>query len=312
MGGGGGGRYIGPFSENDPSTLHDKVRAAEATAADLKFSTDLEAYLGDRLGVFNQRDDSKIGERLDAVKNALGDELSSSFDLKFGGSVAKHTYVDGLSDVDSLLVLKGQDVGDSPSVVRDAVADRLLNEFSDAEVSTGQIAVTVAFADGMELQFIPAVQDGNKLRVPSWSGDDWSSIDSEKFQNKLSTVNAECNSKLVPTIKLAKAINANLPQAHQLSGYHIEALGVDAFKIYEGARTLNKMLPHLIGHIAKGVLKPVVDSTGQSVHVDGYLGGNKSKTRLEVAHVFERLNKRVANAVASGSFSQWDSLFGDE
>ncbi len=41
-------------------------------------------------------------ERLEVLKSKLSKELDGTFDQFFGGSIAKHTYVDGLSDIDSL------------------------------------------------------------------------------------------------------------------------------------------------------------------------------------------------------------------
>jgi hypothetical protein len=58
------------------------------------------------------------------------------------------------------------------------------------------------------------------------------------------------------------------------------------------------------------VLSPIRDSTGQSVHVDEYLGPANNDTRLAFSHVLGRLARRMRNATAAGSAAQWLALFG--
>jgi len=310
MGGSGGGG--GSFSIYDPKSLQDKIREAESSVAEAGFMTELNDYLNEHLRFYNQRDEELVNERLDEIKQALDEVIGGTIDLKFGGSVAKHTYVDGLSDVDSLVELKGLDTGAAPTEVRDTIQNQLKEAFPGQEVTAGNIAVTVRFDDGMEIQLIPAVREGNRLNVPSWGGGSWSEIDPAGFQTALTKWNQACGNKLVPTIKLAKGINATLPEKYQLSGYHLEALSIAAFKSYDGPYTVGKMLPYCFEEIGKRVGSPVTDSTGQSVQVDSYLGAKNSSLRSEVRHIFERVVKRMNNASAAGSIEQWESLFDEE
>jgi hypothetical protein len=94
----------------------------------------------------------------------------------------------------------------------------------EADVTHGRMAVTVQFKkDGMQIQLLPAIRaTNNEIQVPSSRTDGWSHINPMAFQAALAKRNDECGGKLVPTLKLAKAINGNLPEAQQLSGYHIE------------------------------------------------------------------------------------------
>ena len=98
MGGGGGG---GAFVNRSPDDLRHLVRKAEDKTAAAAFQAELANTLGGLLGDYNARDVETARERLDAVKAALQGSIEGSFDQLFGGSVAKHTYVDGLSDIDS-------------------------------------------------------------------------------------------------------------------------------------------------------------------------------------------------------------------
>ena len=100
---GGGGR--GPFSSRSPEQLTKLIRDAEEKTASAAFETDLSRLQAELLGGFNARDVNLVQERLDDMKSALEDSIEGTIDQLFGGSVAKHTYVDGLSDVDSLVIV---------------------------------------------------------------------------------------------------------------------------------------------------------------------------------------------------------------
>ena len=279
------------------------------------FQTDLAGMLTQLLARFNDRDTPLVRRRLDEILAALGDVLDDKIEQIFGGSVAKHTYVDGLSDIDCLLVVNGTDLekaGPRAALtnVEKILADKLKG---NAEVSAGQMAVTVKYGDGMEIQLLPAVKSGDKLKIQS-SRDPtrWSAVDPAKFQAGLTKYNAQCDGKLVPTIKLAKAIIGQLPDAHQLSGYHIESLAIDAFKGYTGTKTVTAMLPVFFDRAKDRVLRPLTDSTGQSVHVDAYMGASDSAERKNASHILGRIGKRMVNATAAGSLPQWRDLFGDD
>jgi hypothetical protein len=115
----------------------------------------------------------------------------------------------------------------------------------------------------------------------------------------------------VPTIKLAKAILGALPESQRLSGYHIESLAIAAFREYTGQKTTTAMLPTFFERARDLVLAPIKDRTGQSIHVDEYLGGEGSSERSSASHILGRLAKRMRNASAAGSKAQWQALFDD-
>lgn len=310
MGGSGGG---GGWTS--PSDIARAVREAERQLDSAGFQTQLAGLLTQLLARFNDRDTTLVRRRLDEILSALGNVLDDKIEQIFGGSVAKHTYVDGLSDIDCLLIVNGTDLekqGPRAALtnVEKVLADKLKG---NAEVSAGQLAVTVEYGDGMEIQLLPAVKSGDKLKIQS-SRDpkQWSAIDPAKFQAGLTKYNDQCNGKLVPTIKLAKAIIGKLPDAHQLSGYHIESLAIDAFKGYTGTKTVTAMLPVFFEKARERVLRPLTDSTGQSVHVDAYMGAADSAERQNASHILGRIAKRMVNASAAGSLPQWRDLFGDD
>ena len=309
MGGGGGSTF---YSER-PADLGKQIREAELKAAESNFSPKLAERLSGLLARVGDRDQAKTTERLDAIKRHLGNNLQTSIELRFGGSVAKHTYVDGLSDVDMLLVMRSEPKGTpAPATVLNGITTLLSEKLSrKVEVSKGRIAVTLTYDDGEEIQLIPAVRDADKLHVPEWNVNAWSAIDLMKFREGLTKRNTKCGMKLVPTIKLAKVINAGLPEALRLSGYHIESMAIAAFKQYQGPYVVEKMLPYFFKSMTRLVRAPMRDLTGQSVHVDEYLGRTNSPERRQLAHILDRIFRRMENATAAASMEQWNAILGE-
>jgi Second Messenger Oligonucleotide or Dinucleotide Synthetase domain len=312
MGGGGGG---GAFVHRTPEQLRDIVRKSEDKTIIAAFEAELSRTLGELLGEFNSRDAPTVSARLGEIKAAMQDAIEGSFDQLLGGSVAKHTYVDGLSDIDSLILINDSGLeGRSPQLALERMVGVLKNQLKgDVTVEHGRMAVTVTYPDGMVIQLLPAIRSADgRLRVPSSRRDAWSHINPTTFREALTRRNQECAGKLVPTIKLAKAINGQLPEAQRLSGYHMESLGIAAFKNYEGEKTTSAMLPVFFDRARELVLSPIHDSTGQSVHVDEYLGPANSDARVSHSHVLGRLARRMRNATAANSTAQWRAMFGLE
>jgi tRNA nucleotidyltransferase (CCA-adding enzyme) len=167
MGGGGGG---GPFVGRTPEQLRQQVRETEDQTAIKEFETELGGLLSELLASANSRDVDKVRDRLDEIKDALEGHLETAIDSLFGGSVAKHTYVDGLSDVDSLLILDDPDWQTAkPSKAIESVAAVLSEELgNDVKVTSGGLAVTVAYPDGQEIQLLPAFKTATGHKVSSF------------------------------------------------------------------------------------------------------------------------------------------------
>ena len=102
--GGGGAYYSGASLDDLKDATKENLKSLET-----QFRPQLQKFLDEKLAAANNRDADVINEKLEAIKAAMKDELDAAVDLRFGGSVAKHTYVDGISDVDALLVLRGGD-----------------------------------------------------------------------------------------------------------------------------------------------------------------------------------------------------------
>jgi hypothetical protein len=310
MAGGGGG---GIFVNRTPEELSNLVRRAEERATSAAFEAELARTFGELLADYNSRDEPTARTRINDLKYALQSCMQGSFDHLFGGSVAKHTYVEGLSDVDSLIIISDSELEKAgPRQALEKLTQVLRDNLPAGVTAThGRMAVTVTYEDGMVLQLLPALRgDDGAVRVPSSRRDDWSRIDPISFERALTKRNEACGGKLVPTIKLAKAINGQLPEGQRLSGYHIESLAIAAFRDYAGPKTTSAMLPVFFERAKSLVLSPIRDSTGQSVHVDEYLGPADSLQRQTASHVIGRLARRMRNATAGESKAQWLALFG--
>jgi hypothetical protein len=305
-----------PFRGYDsPKSLAAELKAQASDGADAKeYQQSLATYLGQVLTAANNRDANLVKQRLDSALSSLGDAHDSRFDLLFGGSVAKHTYVDGLSDVDTLVILNetGLEV-ETPTAVLKKFAETIAKQTPDARVSAGAMAVSVEFPDGMVLQLLPALRTATGVRVPAADGKEWSRVTKpEKFREALSDLNEKCGGRLVPVIKLAKAIVGALPESQRLSGYHMESLAIEAFKTYDGPHTNAAMLPAFFEKARSLVMSPIADSTGQSRHVDDYLGAANSEPRRDASHILDRIAKRMGLGNTTHSLAQWRALFGDD
>jgi hypothetical protein len=303
MMGGGGGGY--DYSARD---AEDIQRALRERLSDEASESEINKLLTERLTEVNQRDTEEISTRLDAIKEALADEARID-KLLYGGSVAKHTYVDGLSDVDSLVVLDREDLaGRGPESLREGFAQLLREKLPASQVddvSVGKMAVTVHYRDGIEIQLLPAATKDGQLSISSQTGTRWKAIEPEKFAQRLTEVNQAQGGRVVPVIKLAKAVIAGLPERARLSGYHVEALAVGAFSDYRGGSSLKDMVTHLFDSAASNILKSVPDITGQSRHVDERWGKAGSAERRAAAVEL----RRVAEQMKSDSSAQtWTGL----
>jgi hypothetical protein len=306
MGGSGSGGY---FSQ-DPFKVRREL-AAQSAARNEQYEAEANDSLRQLLGNINNRNSEAISRRLQQVKDILDEELDGFILLRFGGSVAKHTYVDGFSDVDSLVLLDNCELAEeSPSEAKEYLAYRLEEELTGARVRQGRLAVTVEFPD-VELQLLPAISCRGAVQIADPMSDDWARIRPREFTRALTEVNAACAQKVVPVIKLAKAIIASFPEKTRLSGYHTEALAVKIFREYNGAATHKSMLRHFFEQSVAAVKSPIRDRTGQSIHVDEYLGREGSLERRIVSDNLSRIARRMAMADAAESAEQWTQLFGD-
>jgi len=312
MGGSGG---TGFFRNGvDIDSLQRKLRAAEEHTKDETYEQELAGHINELLVQYNDRDVDKIDTYLGTIREALEEDIEGTIDLRFGGSVYKHTYVDGLSDIDCLVLLKDPGLESlSPKEVLDYFKSKLEDRLKNVEsIMIGDLATTIRYEDGTEIQLLPAIRRGTGYVISTTGGEKWSSIiRPQKFAEALTKVNQECGGKVVPTTKLVKAALANLPERYKLTGYHIESLAIEVYKTYQGPRTTKPMLEYFFDKAQDLVLKHVKDKTGQSLNVDDYLGPENSTSRQAVSTEMNRISRRMKNANAARLSSEWLRTIGE-
>lgn len=306
MGGsGGGGGYI-PSSSDNVRRKIEEARQKERVHLD----NEINQFLQSELAIYNERDAELTRERLGEITGLLG-ESNQIDNLLFGGSVAKHTYVDGLSDVDALVVL---DRKDSQGLSSDTVLDEFFLKLDQSlprkeilSIRRGDLAVTVQYKDSSEVQLLPAIRVGDELKIPDSSTTGWNKTNPKIFQKQLTNQNERLNGMLIPTIKLVKSLVSDLPKQQQLTGYHIESLALDAAKDYHGPMTPKVMLSFILDHTASRARTKIKDASGQSQHVDEYLGESNSARRILASQAIAGLKRRLD---AATSITQWKAMFG--
>jgi predicted nucleotidyltransferase len=307
MTGGGGGRYSGPSTQG----LQRKIEQAQEQERQ-RLDGDVNDMLQRLLARFNSRDTETTKKRLAEIGKMLGETVEVN-NILFGGSVAKHTDVDGISDVDALVILSREDLAKkSPQDLLEdfyKTLDRSLPRNEVTMVDKGRLAITVKYNDDSEIQLLPALRSGQTISIAAADGKGWSDTTPKIFQRDLTKANARLNQGLVPAIKLMKSIVSDFPKQKQLTGYHIEAMALEAAAGYKGPNTIKALLIHLLGHAAERVLKPIVDSTGQSRTVDSYLGKADSIERRNISQALGGMKRRLE---AATTVAQWRAVFGEQ
>ncbi|KAB2336198.1 nucleotidyltransferase [Cytobacillus depressus] len=267
-------------------------------------------YLKSLLSELNNRDTEQVQRHLNTLQRAIEKEVDGTVDLLFGGSISKHTYAQGLSDVDMLVRINNSDLANAkPQDVLDYFVNQIKNRLPKTEVKKGDLAVTVKFRSGYEVQLLPSIKTATGYKIAKPSINEWSNvIKPKKFAEKLSKVNQSNGGKVIPMIKLFKSINDQFPKKNRLSGYHIESLAIEAFKNNQTfPKTVKEAIQKFCLHSRSAVLSPIKDSTGQSLHVDDYLGGKDSISRKRISINFRILEKKINNA---SSINEWKDILG--
>lgn len=265
-------------------------------AEEAEYEGEVSGYLRDLLAEFNNRNTEAVHRHLRTLNDAISSDLDGSIDMFFGGSVKKHTAVDGLSDVDVLMMVNRSSLADaSPAEVLTYLEQRIRERLPNTDIKVGELAVTVTYSDGIQLQVLPALQTATGIRIAD--GESWSRVvRPQVFAQQLTEVNQSCGNQVVPVIKLFKGMQSSLPKEQKISSYHIEALAVEAFQNYDGRRTPKDMLAHLVHYAEKRVMIPIAEATGQSKHVDDKLGEAFSIARERVSAAFARLFQKFEEA----------------
>ena len=300
---GGGGGYRPPKMNE----LQQKIREARQQE-EANLQQGINQFLRDELTSYNQRDADEIRERLEEVSSAVDIDLQR---MLFGGSVAKHTYVDGLSDVDALAIIdrestQGVSAQDVLEQFYSDIDTNLPRDRGVEEISKGRLAVTIKYTDGTEIQILPSIRVGDEIRIADATGHGWKATNPRAFRESLSEENRRLSRNLVPAIKLVKSLVSDLPEQQRPTGYHIESLSLDAVRGFNGDSSVRGLIDRILDRASARVLKPIADVTGQSRIVDEYLGSENSAERRLVAQAIGGIRRRLN---ATTSLNQWETNF---
>jgi ribosomal protein S20 len=307
--GGSGGFFF--ESSKSPEDISKKIRNEEKRSSNQAYETEVTGLMRDLLTNINNRDVETIQTHLSTIENALHTEIDGFIDLKYAGSVSKHTYVDGLSDIDSLAILNNSELAKlGPNEVKDYFYKMLRKRLPNSDISIGRLCVTITFKTGVEIQILPTLKDKSGIKIPSSRREnEWSHvINPRQFALALRYMNIQMSGKLVPVIKLAKSVISTFPETRKLSGYHVEALAIETFMNYEGPKNPKAMLKHFFDKGSEKVLTPIRDKSGQSIHVDNYLGDANSINRKMVSDSMSTVSRKMHNADGSSEIRIWEQI----
>ena len=260
---------------------------------------------------YNRRNTQAVTRHLESLCNILRQEGNHVLQTMFGGSVRRRTYVTGLSDVDVLLIVNQSSLANQPPArVIEYVRETIHARLRQNAVRAGNLAVTVNYSGGMEIQVLPAIRtNSDGIRIAEPGSTRWSNVvQPENFARKLTEVNQARNGRVVPVIKLAKAMADCFITRHdrKISGFHMESLAIDAFRNYQGPQDPRSMLIHLLTHSLTAVMRPITNSTGQSRYVDEYLGAADSQARRRASTHFGQMRGKINSCRTR---AQFDNLF---
>ncbi len=265
-------------------------------------------YCEELLARYTRRNQQAVTRHLESLCEILRQEGNYVVQTMFGGSVRRHTYVTGLSDVDALLVVNQSSLANQPTeIVIEYVRDTIQRRLNQNPVTAGNLAVTVGYSGGLEIQILPAIRTSTGgIRIAEPGSTRWSNVaHPERFAEKLSEVNHARNGRVVPVIKLAKAMADChiIRPSRKFSGYHLESLAIDAFRNYQGAQDPKSMLNHFLTHSMTAVMRPITDPTGQSRYVDEHLESADSKPRRRASTHFGQLRGKVNSCSTRAQFN---------
>ena len=140
---------------------------------DDRFNEYCEALLAQH----TRRNTQAVTQRLESMCGFLRQE-GNVVQTMFGGSVRKGTYATGLSEVDAVLIMNQSSlVNQPPERAIDYVRETIQDQLRQNTVSAGNLAVTVSYSDGTEIQILPAIRtNSGGVRIANPGSNQWSNV----------------------------------------------------------------------------------------------------------------------------------------
>jgi len=254
-------------------------------------------------------------EILEKIKNNI-DKIIYKFkesgidveDISWEGSFSKRTYVEGLSDIDLLVSLgtyseSDFEYKDNSKLALKRLKELICERYPKTDIKVGNMAVTVTFSDGIELQFLPAFKYYNGYIIPDPKTDGWIKTFPNRFKSEFTKLNEMLNGKMKPTIRLIKDLFDK--NGINLSSYHIEHLALKILRDYKGPCTYSAMLLGFLNGAKVEIGTKLQDISEQSVYVDDYLGGNRSQSR----NAYAMKIKSIEQVLEKYDYDKWVDYF---
>lgn len=262
----------------------------------LNLPQDKQSKLDTYSGYEPKRDREKHMQYRNEAADLINEEIDGPVDIVYAGSVAKGTYVEGVSDVDIHVRVNGTSLeGKSPAEVKAYIRQQLAKSPNVKTTTETSKTVTATYKDGTEMQFVPVIRTKNGYRVAN--GNRWSNVVYEDcFRRDFQRTNKKCGGRLTTLVRNLKKDNAKRPKSQQMSGHHIEAMANRIFKQAPASKTrsLKSMSEYYHRHASRHIRHRMRDITGQSDYVDKRsLGGPDSSSRRVLSRRFSARADRL-------------------
>jgi len=230
------------------------------------------------------------------AKDSINEGIDGYVDIVYAGSVAKGTYVEGVSDVDNHVRINGTSLENKrPSEVKAYIRQQLSKLPNVKSVTETSRTVTVTYRDGTEMQFVPVIKTKNGYRVAD--GNRWSNVVYEnRFKRDFQRTNKKCGGRLTALVRFLKKENVDNPKDKRMSGHHIEVMANRIFKSAPASKThdVGTMAVYYHQHASRHIRHRMRDVTGQSTYVDKRsLGGPDSESRRALSRRFASRARRM-------------------
>ena len=244
----------------------------------------------------SKRDFERHMQNRNEAEDAINEGIDDSVDIVYAGSVAKGTYVEGVSDVDNHVRINGTSLENKrPAEVKAYIRQQLSKLPNVKSVTETSRTVTVTYRDGTEMQYVPVIKTKNGYRVAD--GKRWSNVVYEnRFRRDFQRTNKKCGGRLTSLIRILKTDNASDPKSQRMSGHHIEVMANRIFKQAPASKTktLMSMYGYYQQHASRHIRHRMRDVTGQSTYVDKRsLGGPDSESRRALSRRFASRARRM-------------------
>ncbi len=215
---------------------------------------------------------------LESTLSKCSSAISGTFprsEYNFSGSITKHTFLFGGSDIDVLVFVPPS----NPSAP--AVEVKLLNEAVSGICprTLHEHYITLNPPGGVNIDLVPAFRsiEGN-VHIPDPNAQAWIPIFPNLFAEDLDALDKRHYGALKPAIRLTKWLTKRFLTV-PLLGHHIELLMFISAYWLSPTKSPLELLSSFLNSSSHLVLTPLRDTSKQRTFVDDYLGEGDSPAR---------------------------------